>query len=48
MRKLGAAAERFISEHGAPASGCRFDVVEVGSLNGRLAVSDVIKDAFTL
>jgi putative endonuclease len=48
MRRLAATAEHFMQEHGEPPSGCRFDVVEVVPVNGKLAVRDVIKDAFTL
>jgi putative endonuclease len=48
MRKLAATAERFIEEQGEPPMGCRFDVVEVVPVDGKLMVRDIIKDAFTL
>lgn len=48
MRKLAATAQRYIDERGVPESGCRFDVVEVVPIDGRLTVQSVIKDAFSL
>jgi putative endonuclease len=48
MRRLGATAEHWIYQHGEPAHGCRFDVVEITRQDGKLVVREIIKDAFTM
>lgn len=47
IHKLTATAERYLEEHGVPDGGCRFDVVEVVPVDGRLCVAGVIRGAFT-
>jgi len=47
IRKLAATAEHYLVEHGSTDVACRFDVVEVVSVGGKLVVKDVIRDAFT-
>lgn len=48
IRKLAAAAEHYLLEHGSTDVICRFDVVEVVSVDGKLVVKDIIRDAFTV
>ena len=47
MRKLITTAEHYIEEHGLADAACRFDVVEVVSVDGKLVVKEVLRDAFT-
>ena len=47
MRKLVATAEHYLCEHALADVACRFDVVEVVSVDGKLVIKDVIRDAFT-
>lgn len=47
IRKLVATAEHYLHENELRDVACRFDVVEVVMTNGKLVVSDVIRDAFT-
>lgn len=46
--KIAAAAQHYLDECGLDDVDCRFDVVEVGSSDGRLSVSRVIRDAFSV
>ncbi len=47
QQRLLASAQFYLEEKGIGDIPCRFDVVEVTLQNGRLAVSDVIRDAFS-
>ncbi len=47
IRKLVTTAEHYLTEHGSTDVICRFDVVEVVAVDGKLVVKDVIRDAFT-
>lgn len=47
MRKIITTAEHYLNENGIADAACRFDVVEVVMAEGKLVVSDVIRDAFT-
>ena len=47
MRKLITTARYYLEEQGLADVACRFDVVEVVSVDGKLVVKDVIRDAFT-
>lgn len=47
MRKLITTAQHYLQEHGLADVACRFDVVEVVSVDGKLVVKDVLRDAFT-
>ncbi len=47
QEKLLNAAEHYLDEHDIRDRNCRFDVVEVVQQNGKLAVSNLIQDAFT-
>lgn len=44
--RIAASAQCYLDERGLKDVDCRFDVVEVGALGGRLSVSQVIRDAF--
>ncbi|MCL5736710.1 MAG: YraN family protein [Actinobacteria bacterium] len=46
--KIAAAAQFYLNERGIEDMACRFDVVEVGACDGRLCVTQVIRDAFSL
>jgi putative endonuclease len=46
--KIAAAAQCYLDGRGLTDVACRFDVVEVGTSGGKLCVSQVIKDAFSL
>lgn len=48
MRKLITTAQHYLDEHGVGDVDCRFDVVEVSLVDGKLAVIDVIRDAFSV
>lgn len=48
QRKIGAAAQHYLLANGITDTPCRFDVVEVVSEFGKLAVKEIIKDAFWL
>lgn len=45
--KLTRTAQHYLQETGAGDINCRFDVVEVELVDGRLAVTDIIRDAFS-
>lgn len=47
QEKLVATAEHYLDTHGIKDVQCRFDVVEVTPVAGKLAVKNVIRDAFT-
>ena len=47
VRKLITTAEHYIEEQALEDSICRFDVVEVVAVDGRLIVKEVLRDAFT-
>jgi putative endonuclease len=47
MRKLVATAEHYLFEHNLADIACRFDVVEVVAVDGKLVVKDILRDAFT-
>ena len=47
QQKLIATAQHYLIEHNLDGVVCRFDVVEVGPVGGKLAVIDVIQDAFS-
>ncbi|MCX8052575.1 MAG: YraN family protein [Armatimonadetes bacterium] len=44
--RIAAAAQSYLDEKNLTDVNCRFDVVEVGVCEGRLRVSQVIRDAF--
>lgn len=44
--RIASAAQCYLDEHGLADVECRFDVVEVGLRDGRLAVTAVIQNAF--
>lgn len=46
--KLYATAQQYLIDENLGDVACRFDVVEVGSENGRLVLRDVIRDAFSV
>jgi putative endonuclease len=46
--KIAAAAQCYLDERGLGDVDCRFDVVEVGARGGRLSVTHVIRDAFSV
>ncbi len=47
VQKLIITAQHYLQEHNLGDVACRFDVVEVTAADGKLVVSDVIRDAFT-
>lgn len=47
QRKILLTAQHYLSELGLDDCECRFDVVEVISSNGKLHVSDILKNAFS-
>ena len=47
QRKLIATARNYLAEKNLWDTACRFDVVEVVQVDGKLVVSDVIRDAFS-
>ena len=48
QEKIIATAQHYLNEQSMHDVNCRFDVVEVVSMDGRLCVQDIIKDAFWL
>ncbi len=48
QQKLIATAQHYLVEHNLDDVNCRFDVVEVTSVNGKLTVVDVVRDAFSV
>jgi putative endonuclease len=46
--RIAAVAQWYLDERGLKDVDCRFDVVEVGARDGRLSVSQVIRDAFSV
>ncbi len=48
QRKLLTTAQHYLDEHSITDRDCRFDVVEVVQRDGKLVVSEVLKDAFSL
>ncbi len=48
IARIGAVAQHYLDGRGLTDVECRFDVVEVGVTGGRLTVSRVIRDAFSL
>jgi len=47
QRKLIATAQHYLAEKNLWDSPCRFDVVEVAQVDGKLVVSEVLRDAFS-
>lgn len=47
QRRLITTAQHYIEEHNLNEVACRFDVVEVHEVDGRLVVKDILKNAFT-
>ncbi|MHB9036747.1 MAG: YraN family protein [Armatimonadota bacterium] len=47
QQKLIITARRYLHDSGLGDCECRFDVVEVTSVNGKLRVSDIIRNAFS-
>lgn len=47
VRKLIITAEHYIEEQGLADVACRFDVVEVVAVDGKLVVKEVLRDAFS-
>lgn len=48
QHKLAVTAQYYLDKNNLQDKNCRFDVVEVVSINGKLTVQDIIKDAFTI
>ena len=48
QKKLIITAQHYLSESGSEDVACRFDVVEVVPVDGKLCVVDIIRDAFSL
>ncbi len=47
-QKLITTAQHYLVEHNLDDINCRFDVVEVAPVNGKLTVVDVVRDAFSV
>lgn len=47
QRKLLITAQQYLSEYDMGDCECRFDVVEVATVNDKLQVTDIIKNAFS-
>ena len=47
MQKIIITAQHYLQEQNLGDVACRFDVVEVTADDGKLVVSDIIRDAFT-
>ena len=46
--RIAASAQCYVDERGIKDVDCRFDVVEVGASGGRLGVTRIIRDAFSV